>query len=98
AAAIVIGAGRAEHRIVMRADENDLRKSPANFCLDVVTGFSVQVVRVPPRDKAGAEKEIFDEIRGGSELRIARHVPLADFATKYSHVGDQFVTQFDLRR
>src|SRR4029434_9533613 len=79
AAAIVIGSGRTAHRILLRADEKNLGTS-TNFRLDVVTGSSVQVVRVTPRMQTGTEKRIFDEIGGGIQLRIARHVSFTDFA------------------
>src|SRR6266849_8887515 len=81
----------------MRADKQDPRRSTANFHFDVVTGASVQVVRVAPRMQTSARKRILYEIRSGIELGIARHVSLADLPPKDSHVGDQFVTQFDLR-
>src|SRR5206468_12649204 len=98
AAAIVIGAGRSEDRVVMRADKKNFGTSTANFRLDVVTSSSVQIVCVAPRLQPGAGKRILDKIRSGVEPRIPRHVSFADFLAKDSHVGDQFVTQLDLRR
>src|SRR2546427_4376844 len=79
AAAIVIGAGRSEDRVVMRADKKNFGASTANFRLDVVTSSSVQIVCVAPRMQPSAGKRILDKIRGGVELRIPRHVSLADF-------------------
>src|SRR5438105_939918 len=46
--AVVICARGAEDRIVMRTDDNDLRTNTTNFRFDVVTGFSVQFITVPP--------------------------------------------------
>src|SRR5260370_26434514 len=81
----------------MRADKKNLGTSN-NFRLDVVTGSSVQVVRVTPRNQAGTEKGILDEIGGGIELRIARHVSFIHFATERLYIGPPLITQRDLLR
>ena len=77
----------------MRADENNLRASTANFRLDVVTRSSVQIVCVTPWVQPSAGERILDEIGSGIQLRVAPHISLADFAAKGSHAGDQFVTE-----
>jgi hypothetical protein len=56
AAAVIIGAGRSEDRIVMRADEKNLRTGATNFRLDIVTGTPLQIVTVAPRLQPTAGK------------------------------------------
>ena len=82
----------------MRANQHNLRRRTPNLCFDIVASEALQLIAVAPRNQTRPRKRILDELRGGIELRIARHVSLADFAAKDSHVGDQFVTQFDFGR
>src|SRR6266550_4316963 len=48
-AAIIIRARRAEDRIVMCSDENDIGPSAGNFRLDIVTSLSPHVITVSAR-------------------------------------------------
>src|SRR6266536_2984495 len=48
-AAVIIRAGRAENRIVMCADENDIGTSAVNFRLDIVTSLPPHLITVSPR-------------------------------------------------
>ena len=82
----------------MRADEKNLRTRPANFRFDVVTRSSMEFIRIAPRIQTGAGKRILDEISGGIQLRIARHVSFADLASERLHIGPQLITQRDFPR
>ena len=74
----------------MRADEKNLRMRATNFRLDIVAGSPVQIVTVAPRLKTGAGKRILDEIGSRVELRIARHISLANLTRERLHIGNQF--------
>src|SRR5438874_1303950 len=47
-ASVVVRTRRTDHRIVMCADENDLRGSALNFRLDVMTRQSIYLVCISP--------------------------------------------------
>src|SRR6266567_1259078 len=48
-AAVVVRAGRAENRIVMCPDENDIGTSAGNFRLDIVASLSPHLITVSSR-------------------------------------------------
>ena len=75
----------------MGADENNLRRSAANFSVNVVTSLALQFVTVPPGMQPSARKGIFDEIGSRIQLCVAPHVSLANLAAKRSHIGDQLI-------
>jgi len=82
----------------MRGDQQNLRTRTANFRLYVVTGPSVELISVTSRPQTAARKRILDEIGGGIQLRIARHVSFADFDSERVHIGAQLITQPDFHR
>ena len=75
----------------MGADENNLRRSAANFDFDVVAWQVVYLVGIPPRLQSGSEKRTLDEIGSRIQLCVAPHVSLANLAAKRSHIGDQLI-------
>ena len=54
AGAVVVGAGRAKHRVVMRADQKNVRTSARNFGFDIVAGLPAHVVTVATRLETSA--------------------------------------------
>ena len=75
----------------MRADENNLRRSTANFDLDAVARQAVHLVSIPPRLQSGSEKRTLDKIGGRFQLRVSRNISLANLGAKCSHIGDQLI-------
>src|SRR5215467_6447463 len=91
--AVVICAGRAEHRIVVRTDQKNFGISAANFCLYIVAGLPTHLVAVPSRMETGARKRILDKVGSRVELRIMPHVSLADVSSEHLHIATELFTQ-----
>src|SRR5262245_42074173 len=79
-APIIIRSGRAKHRVIVRADHDDLRVIPWNFRFNIMALLPAHFVAISSGAQSGARKRILDKIGGGVELWVMPHVALADFS------------------
>src|SRR5260370_41983566 len=96
-AAIIIGAWRGKHGVVVCADQDDRRRrsgggrslGPENFRLEIVAGLAAYFVTVSTGTKAGAGEGDLNEMGPGVELWIMPHVSLPDFAGERLRIGTE---------
>src|SRR3954469_16144948 len=69
-----------------------------NLRLDIVTRLSADFVAVSPRTQSDSGKRIFDEIGGGIELCVMRHVALADLSPELLHIRPELFAQHNFIR
>src|SRR6188472_1359735 len=82
-----------DNRQMRRLGSRRSLQAPRNFGLDIVAGFSAHFVAVSSSSQPGSGKRIFDEIGGGIELYVMRHVALADFSRELLHTPAELFAQ-----
>ena len=82
----------------MRADDDDLRATPRDFCFDIVARLSLHLIAVSSGPQTRSRKRTFDEIGSGIELCVMPHVAFANFSCELLYVRSELFAQRDFIR